>query len=81
MGYTLKTSIDLSQVKDLKRDEPKLGHRWTMRRVLVVGQLAVSVVLLLTAFLFLRNLARAPSTDSIPRQTWRASSAVLPLRE
>ena len=48
----------------LKRDEPKLGgRRFTTRSVLLVGQVAISTLLLVTAFLFVRNLARSHLTD------------------
>ena len=43
----------------LKQTERQVGGRWTLRNALVVGQLAVSVVLLTTGFLFVRNMARS----------------------
>jgi len=41
-----------------------LGPRMTMRRVLAIGQVAVSLTLLITATLFVRNLARTQSLDT-----------------
>jgi predicted permease len=53
-----------SLVPALKQEEPRYMHRrWTLRGLLVVGQLAVAVVLLLTALLFLRNMGRATNVD------------------
>ncbi|HLN02230.1 MAG TPA: ABC transporter permease [Bryobacteraceae bacterium] len=42
----------------LKLTERQVG-RWTLRNALVVGQLAVSVVLLTTGFLFVRNMTKS----------------------
>jgi predicted permease len=48
----------------LTPDEPRYTRRrWTMRGVLVLGQVALSLVLLAAAMLFLRNLARTNATD------------------
>jgi predicted permease len=43
----------------LKQEQGKYLHRrWTLRGLLVIGQVTVSIVLLVASFLFLRNLAR-----------------------
>ena len=53
-----------SLVPSLKQEEPRYAHRrWTLRGLLVVGQLAVALVLLLTALLFVRNLRLASGAD------------------
>ena len=53
-----------SLVPALKQEEPRYIHRrWSLRGLLVVGQLAVALVLLLTALLFVRNLGLAANAD------------------
>jgi len=53
-----------SLVPALKQEEPRYIHRrWSLRGLLVVGQLAVALVLLLTALLFVRNLSLAANAD------------------
>jgi predicted permease len=47
----------------LKQEERQTVRSWNLRSVLVAGQLAVSIVLLATGFLFLHNLLRATSMN------------------
>lgn len=47
----------------LKQDQRQTGHAWNLRSILVAGQLAASVVLLATGFLFVHNLLRATSMN------------------
>lgn len=60
----------------LKRQERQVtGGRWILRGFLVAGQLAVSIVLLATAFLFLRNLGRSTTMSpgfDVDRTVWVA---------
>ena len=54
-----------SLVPGLKQEEQQYGHRrWTLRGLLVIGQVAVAVVLLATAMLFARNLIRSHDADT-----------------
>ena len=51
-------------VPALKKEEPfRATRRFTARGMLLTGQVMVSTVLLVTAFLFLRNMTRSQVTD------------------
>ena len=47
----------------LKREERQVSSRWSLRNALVVGQLAVSIVLLSAGLLFVRNLVQASTAN------------------
>jgi putative ABC transport system permease protein len=48
----------------LKREEPSvIGRKLRLRGALLIGQVTVSTLLLVTAFLFVRNLGRSQSTN------------------
>ena len=47
----------------LKAESRQTGRTWNLRSILVAGQLAVSVVLVAAAFLFLHNLRRASTMN------------------
>jgi predicted permease len=47
----------------LKREQDRSGGAWGLRGMLVAGQMAVSIVLLTTGFLFIHNLLRATSMN------------------
>ena len=55
-------STRLTLAPGLKREETRYGRRLTTRSVLLVSQVTVSTLLLVTAFLFVRNLARSHLT-------------------
>jgi predicted permease len=58
------TATRLTLLPGLKHEESRpIARRFTMRRMLLIGQVTVSTVLLVTAFLFVRNLARSQVTD------------------
>lgn len=57
----------------LKKQERQTGGTWNLRSILVAGQLAVSIVLLATGFLFVQNLLRAATMSpgfDIHRTVW-----------
>lgn len=47
----------------LKHEQDRTGGAWGLRGMLVAGQMAVSIVLLATGFLFIHNLLRATSMN------------------
>ena len=63
----LLPAVRLTRPSLLPAIKSEAGHtarrRWSLRPVLVTSQVAVALVLLLTAFLFVRNLSRAQEVD------------------
>jgi predicted permease len=58
------TATRLTLARALKREEPQyVDRRFNVRGFLLIGQVTASTVLLLTAILFVRNLARSTVTD------------------
>ncbi len=63
----------------LKQEEHQTGRAWNLRSGLVAAQLAISTLLLATAFLFLHNLLRATSMNpgfDIHHTLWAAMRLV-----
>jgi predicted permease len=57
----------------LKRGERQVGGRWSLRNLLVAGQLAVCLVLLCAGFVFMRNLAETAGMNpgfDVDRVVW-----------
>lgn len=70
--------VDVNQA--LKREERQVVRAGNLRSVLVAGQLAISIVLLTTGFLFVHNLMRATAMDpgfDVRRTIW-ASMRLVP---
>ena len=59
----LRAARSTATSNTLKREEHQVSGRWTMRNVLVIGQLAVSIVLLSASLLFVRNLVQASTSN------------------
>jgi predicted permease len=63
----------------LKREERQVAGSWNLRNALVIGQLAVSIVLLCAGLLFVRNLVRASTTSpgfDLQHTVWAAMRRV-----
>jgi predicted permease len=59
----LKATRSAATAAALKRDEHQVVGRWTLRNALVIGQLALSIVLLSAGLLFVRNLIGASTSN------------------